>query len=273
MRRLRTLPSYTTFSIMILAFALAATPAAEGDAGKDARALVADAVAAVGGADQLRALGDVEYVYVYRAATGKTDVSVERYAFDGELSWARFAVRDNVVLPDLAGELVQGFNGRQAWSTLNGRRLEDQAALGLAGFLRKTNYYWFTMMFKLLDPGVQHSYEGVRQVGDERYDTVRMTFEAGVGDASDTYLLYINPQTHRVDRFLFTVMAFGRSEPLMMEVRYEPVAGLMLPTYRRYAPSSWQGEVAGDAAWAEEISLAVRFGNGFPRSAFDPPQN
>ena len=62
-------------------------------------------VEAIGGVDRLHALKDVEYQYTYRTGE-KEDVSLERYVFDGELSWGKFSKRENIMLPDLEGELI-----------------------------------------------------------------------------------------------------------------------------------------------------------------------
>jgi hypothetical protein len=41
--------------------------------------------------EKLRTFRDVEYKYTYRdKKTGKADISIERYVFDGELSWAKY---------------------------------------------------------------------------------------------------------------------------------------------------------------------------------------
>lgn len=74
-----------------------------------------------------------------------------------------------------------------------------------------------------------------------------------------------------MDQFLFTVMDFGREEPLLMKVDYVEAEGLMLPAMRRYAPSNWEGEVADDAAWVLEICEEIRFDNGFRKSLFERP--
>lgn len=247
-------------------------PVSAETAGKDPKVLVDRVHAAVGGLDRLKALKDVEYTYVYRDnATGEEDISLERYVFEGELSWARYSKREKHALPAMAGEIVQGYDGNRTWVTRDGVLLENEQAVGTADFLRKTNYYWFAMMFKLLDPGISYAYEGSRQVGATAYDLVRIGFAEGVGDASDTYLLYINPQTGLVDRFLFTVMDFGMSEPLLMTVEYAEVEGLKLPAVRRYIQSNWAGEIVGEA-WIDEIMSEIRFDNGFDVAAFAPPR-
>ena len=238
---------------------------------KDARALVAKVVDAAGGEGALRAKHDVEYTYIYRrAGTGALDVSVERYVFDGEKSWARYDIHEGVA-PGATGPVVQGYDGRSTWQTIGGKRTVDEQGLAMADFLRKTNFYWFAMTFKLLDPGIRYAYQGEQRIRGTTYELVQLTFDEGVGDVSDTYVLYINPETWRVDQFLFTVLDFDKKDPFMMEVEYERIEGVLLPVKRRYAKSDWSGKVDEDAQWTEEISVGIRFDNGFGSALFNPP--
>lgn len=241
--------------------------------GKDPKALVEKMVQSVGGRDRLYALKDVEYEYTHHdVAEGKKDVSTERYIFDEELSWAKYSVREKFVNPDLEGEIIQAYDGKETWTTHDGKLLNDPQVLKFADFTRKTNFYWFTMMFKLLDPGVNYEYKGIRNVDGTEYEIVEITFGENVGDAQDTYVLYINPQTYLVDQFLYTVMDFGMKDPFLMKVQYEEIEGLKLPTKRVYAPADWQGIPKTDV-WNEEISTNVKFDNGFERSMFEKPFN
>jgi hypothetical protein len=236
------------------------------------RELIEQMAAVVGTMDDLKALGDVEYRYSYRdAQTGREDVSIERYVFDGEYSWAEYLLRENLMLPDIPGDMVQGYDGEKTWVTVDGTPQEDAMIVKMADFARKTNYYWLTMFQKLLDPGTHQTHEGTRMVDGVEYELVRITYGEGVGDVQDTYLLYVHPETHLVDQFLFTVMDFNMIEPLLMKVKYESFGEVMLPTWRSYAPSNWEGEVAEDAEWTDEISEALRFGNGFTRAMFQAP--
>lgn len=232
--------------------------------------LVLQMIQAIGGKDGLYKAKDVEYTYSYVDPEGVKDVSTERYIFDGEYSWAKFTTHQKFVFPGVEGEVVQGYNGKASWTTLNGQASEDAQALQLADFLRKTNYYWFAMMFKLADPGVNYEYKDTREVDGINYEMVQVTFGDNIGDAQDTYLLYINPETYLVDQFLFTVMGFGRTEPLLMKVKHEEVDGLKLTTYRKYAPANWEGEVL-EEQWTEEISENVKFNNGFELASFEKP--
>ncbi len=234
------------------------------------KALVMEMIETVGPMEQLREKRDVEYTYVYERASGDRDVSLERYRFAGELSWAKFLER-GVTSPDLEGVLIQGFDGRSAWVTVDGSPRDDEALLSRARFSRKTNFYWFAMMQKLADPGVTYRYEGTRSVDGVDYEVVTIGFKDGVGDAKDAYVLYIHPETKLVDRFLFTVMAFGRSEPLLMTVEYEDLDGVKLPTQRKYTASDWEGNVASEAKWTLETMKDLKFNNGFDPELFAKP--
>ncbi|MFZ1863236.1 MAG: DUF6503 family protein [Polyangiales bacterium] len=260
--------------ILLVALSASSFVAARGELAAqatDPKALVAKVVEEAGGADALRNKTDVEYTYLYRrAGTGAIDVSLERYVFDGEKSWARYQVHESVH-PSGPGPVVQGYDGQSTWQTVAGLRSGDEKSLAMADFLRKTNFYWFTMTFKLLDPGMRYTYEGKKKVGATTYELVKIGFDDGVGDVSDTYLLYIDPKTWRIDQFLFTVLDFGRKDPFLMKVEYERIDGVLLSTRRRYAPSDWSGKVPKDAQWTDEVSLGVRFDNGFEDTLFEAP--
>ncbi|MEL7002908.1 MAG: DUF6503 family protein [Bacteroidota bacterium] len=232
--------------------------------------LVLEMIEAIGGKNGLYKAKDVEYTYSYVDPEGLKDVSTERYIFDGEYSWAKFTTHDKFVSPGVDAEVIQGYDGSESWVTVGGQLSEEEQVLGLSDFLRKTNYYWFAMMFKLADPGLNYEYKGTRSVDSINYEIVEVTFGENIGDAQDTYVLYINPETKLVDQFLFTVMGFGIKDPLLMKVKHEEIDGLKLTTYRKYAPANWNGEVIAEQ-WTEEISENVKFNNGFEATAFAKP--
>ena len=225
---------------------------------------------AAGSYNDLKSLNDVEYTYtVKNVDTGKSDISIERYVFDGELSWGKFLQRGDKTFPDLKGEIVQGYNGKETWMTVDGQPVSDDAALKYADFTRKTNFYWFAMMQKLLDPGIIYSYKGKEIVGDIEYELVELSYEPGIGDVSDTYTLYVNPKTHLVDRFFFTVMDFGITDPILMEVEYNQFDGVKLPVTRKFSatvPDIGTMNIV-------EIMTGIKFNNGLNRTLFDKPQN
>ncbi|NIP30073.1 MAG: hypothetical protein GTN59_05765, partial [Candidatus Dadabacteria bacterium] len=230
---------------------------------KDPKQLIQKMTDKTGTYEKLLHLRDVQYKYTTTdSKTGAEEVSIERYIFDGELSWARFIKHELHVFPDKKGEVIQGYNGKESWVTLDGQLVEDPAAIKLADFLRKTNFYWFSMMQKLLDPGIIYTYGGKKTVNGIDYDTVKIEFESGVGDVSDTYLLYINRNTNLIDQFLFTVMNFNITEPYLMKLEYEEVNGLLLPAKRKLTKSNWNGDILEDS-WTHEIMTEIKFNNNF----------
>jgi hypothetical protein len=253
-----------------LVIALSCLVATSALADDKAAELVAAMQKKTGTMQDLHALKDVEYTYTYRSgATGKLDLSVERYRFDGELSYGRYVVHEVFVSPDLKGEVIHAYDGEQYYATIDGRPLEDPEVMALVRFGRPTNYYWFTMMQKLTDPGTVHEYQGTRIVDGVTYDLVQLTFESKNDRPTDRYVLYFNRSTQLIDRFLFTVIDFGKTDPYMMEVEYDRFGKLLLPTYRRYAPSNWSGEIKKDE-WNEEIMTGLHFDNGFTKADFRP---
>ncbi|MEM9252485.1 MAG: hypothetical protein AAGB29_09070 [Planctomycetota bacterium] len=235
---------------------------------------MSEVASAVGTYADLQAKGDVQYTYIYRDNNTFTeDISTERYLFDGELSWARYDVHNKFVFPGQAGPAVQGWDGENAWTTLDGQAVTDPQAVGVAEFLRKTNFYWFAMMQKLSDPGTIHEYKGTREVNGVDYELIELSFESPEDLQSDTYLLYIHPETHRVDRFLFTVVDFGITDPVLMEVSHQRFGDVVLPITRRYTPAlSWDGDVAPEAVWIDEQMSDIQFNNGFSREDFKAPR-
>jgi hypothetical protein len=225
----------------------------------DPKALIQESVDAMGGKQAFYAKEGVVYTYTYRKPDGKEDISTETYRFSDEYSKAVYSKRE-LLFPDQSGEMVQVYDGKTIAVTLDGKAITEAEVVKRADFLRKTNYYWFAMMFKLLDPGLVYSYEGSQHVDGVDYQKVKVGFEDGIGDVKDTYLLYINSETKLIDFFLFTVMDFGRDEPLLMKVEYETVDGIQLPATRKYMPAhDWQANHDPAGPWVDEIMTDICF--------------
>ena len=136
-------------------------------------------------------------------------------------------------------------------------------------FNRKTNLYWFAMIQKLLDPGLKYEFLKEEAIGNNQYNIVKISFESANGEPTDIYQLYINQETKLVDQFLFTVVAYGVVEnPMLMQMEYEEVDGLLIPTKRKYKKSTWDAEVS-DAPWILVDWSDIKFDNGLERSEFE----
>jgi len=210
---------------------------------QNANQIVAEMVEALGGKQAFYNLNNVTYDYAYTNPKGRKLRGIETYVFEGELSLGNYS--EHSLLGSM-GKIIEGYNGTNAWVKVNGTISNDKKANGLARFLRKTNYYWFTMFFKLQDEGVNLEHVGTKKVEGHAYDLVKVTFGNAIGDAQDTYILYINKRTKLVDQFLFNVVANNSLEPRLMKVRYETVDGIKIATERSYIDANWDGDVVGE---------------------------
>ena len=228
--------------------------------------MIYEFVQKVGNHDKLTAKKDVVYTYKYQTPDGKSDITTEKYLFADELSYAAFKTHERT-LPKLEGDIEQGYDGEDYWVKNNGDMVEDEEAVKHAAFIRPTNYYWFAMNQKLLDPGLNYEYIAEKEVDGITYDVVKISFKPA-DDPSDVYQVYINKKTGLVDQFLFTVVDFGVVEkPMLMKVKYETVDGLMIATDRKYKMSTWEADV-DDKPWISVKWSDIKFNNGLTPEDF-----
>lgn len=221
----------------------------------------------VGNYNKLSAKKDVIYTYTYQTPDGKKDVVTEKYIFDGELSYGAYNIHERT-FPQLAGLVEQGYDGSEFWIKHNGTILEDNQLLKGVEFNRPTNFYWFTMMQKLLDDGITYEHLGEKSINDTDYDIVKVTFDIDNKETSDIYQLYINKKTQLVDQFLFTVADYGVIEtPYLMVLDYETIDGITLATQRKYKTSTWEADVS-DAPWIVVTWSDITFDNNLTKAMF-----
>lgn len=226
---------------------------------------------AMGGWNKLYKLNDVQFTYNYEYPdVNQKDRSIEKYIFEGEHSWAKYDVHQINVMPDKGGEVIQSYVNHKAAMSHDGKMMKDAASLGLSQFLRKANYYWFTMMYKLSDPGVELSMMDAETVNGINYQKVRVDFNpTTVGKAeNDIYVLYINPKTKLVDQFLFSLPARGVMQPVvLMTVEYQTVNGVKVPAKRAVFQPGADGKLSKTANLVQ-TSSNIKFNNGFTAADF-----
>ncbi len=229
--------------------------------------LVKKMVAKVGDYEKLQKKNDVVYTYNYITPEGKYDQSIEKYIFDGELSYGQYLTHQRT-FNDLNGIIEQGYDGNEYWLKHNGRIIDDKDRLKRVAFNRPTNFYWFAMMQKLLDPGLSYEYLGESKLEGKWYDIVKVSFDSEDDQPKDIYQLYINRKTSMVDQFLFTVADFNvMEEPFLMKLQYEKIEDLYIPTIRKYKKSDWNAKVT-DKPWIEVKWTNIRFDNNLKRENF-----
>lgn len=209
---------------------------------------------------------DVTYTYTYETPDGKADVSTEKYIFDGEYSYGKYEKHERT-FPQLEGIIEQGYDGSEYWLKHNGKVLLDEKMLKRVAFNRPTNFYWFTMMQKLLDPGLNYEHLGEKSINNEKYDVVKITFKSEDPKPKDIYQLYINKKTSLVDQFLFTVADFNAMDPKLMQVQYEEVDGILIPSKRQYKNATWDADVT-DKPWIKVTWSDIKFNTGITKEDF-----
>lgn len=223
------------------------------------KSMVEAVAQASGGMNKLKSLKDVSYDYNYLKPDGNKDVSVEKYIFEGEASWARYTTHQVNVPETLEGDVVQFYDGKTAFASVNGVESTDPSVVGTGEFLRRANHMWFTMMFKLADPGTTHEYQG--KVGN--YDAVKVSYDPAVTgkEQNDTYILHINPETKMVEEFFFSLPAFEVNAPVLKAIcTYTEIDGIQVMTKREMlAPNPETGEMG--PMLTQEISN-VKFNTG-----------
>lgn len=217
-----------------------------------------------GGWGDLWKKGDVEYTYDYRSSDGKADVSVERYIFQNEVSFGKYLQHEINFMPNEEGNVVQCFDGNETVVMLNGSKTENEQLIGVSDFLRKANYFWFTMPYKLTNDGTIVTYQGQEDYKGTTYDKVHVTYDAEITgkEQNDIYVLYVNPETKLIDRFYFSLPFLGVNEPVIIaNYEYEDIDGQLIASKRTYFLPSENG-------YSEEPNLIqtltdIKFDNGF----------
>jgi len=226
---------------------------------------------AMGGWNKMYDLKDVQFTYNYEyPGQNKKDVSIEKYIFEGEHSWAKYTTHQINVMPEAGGEVVQSLYNNKIMVTHDGKVMTDEKMNGLGIFLRKANYYWFTMMYKLSDPGVKLTDMGEETMNDLAYHKVKVEFNADeVGkEVNDSYIIYINPKTNLVDQFYFSLPAMGVNQPvILMKVEYQTIDGVKVPSKRYVFQPNEEGAYGAEPNLVQ-TSSNIKFNNGFTAKDF-----
>ncbi len=218
-----------------------------------------------GGWGNLWSKNDVQYTYNYHSTNdNKYDISTERYIFDSEASYGHYTKHEINVMPEVEGEVTQCFDGKETIVMVNGTKNSDQQANVVGDFLRKANYFWFVMPYKLNDKGTITTYLGKEELNGKTYDKLNVTYDPAITgkEQNDIYILYVNPETKLIDRFYFSLPFMSVEEPVIIaDYEYKDVDGQMIATKRSYYLPSENG-------YSENPNLVqtltdIKFNNGF----------
>lgn len=184
-------------------------------------------------------------------------------AHGGEQAWAQYGAveydftleignskRTDHQLVDLKERRVRasnnsytaGFDGVQAWVAPNVDALDHNNPR----FYLTSYYYYLLMPFVFSDAGTNVTAIEQGTLQGETYDRIKVTYGENVGESDDTYVGYIDPDTHRLRAIVFTVTYFENqddpSTALVFE-EWQKTGGLRVPKTGQYY--SWTDEGLG----------------------------
>lgn len=173
---------------------------------------------------------------------------------------------------DYGGAMQAYWDGEKAWSV-------NWMVPMPPRFLALLNYYFVNLPWMTQDAGVNLGEPGTATLWDDptEYITVKMTFDAGVGDTPDDYyVLYIHPETYqlRANEYIVTYRSIlpegvTTTEPhILVYDEYTELGGLVVPThytiyltdqtiYGSCAFTDWSFSDPWDASWMEMPEGAV----------------
>ena len=145
-------------------------------------------------------------------------------------------------------------------------------------FWALTGFYFQQIPFVLADPGLTYEALPDDSIDGTPHDMVRVGFGTGVGDTpDDTYILYLDKQTGRVDAIRYTV-SYGRDvgpeadlpQTFFDYADYVTVDGLTVPTrFTGYTYSATAG--IGDTLRNEAFADSISYRRPFDASKLEPP--
>jgi len=166
------------------------------------------------------------------------------------------------------------FDGERAWMAPDSIERPNPRFWALSGF------YFQQIPFVFADPGVHYEALPDDTLDGERREMVEVTFEPDKGDSpGDTYTLYLEPDSGRVDAIRYSV-SYGRDvepgadlpESFLDYQDFVTVDGLTVPT-TFYGPTYSEEDGIGDELYNEAFADSISYRRSFDESKLEPPEN
>lgn len=141
-------------------------------------------------------------------------------------------------------------------------------------FMKNLTFYFVAIPFVLADEGVNLTDLGSKEVNDRKYNVIKATFGEGVGDASeDQYLLYINPNTDKIDFINYSVTYFDKTKATKynaLKYEWQNVNGLLFP--EKYIGYKWENEELGEIRYESPFEKVSFSEEKMEETIFDIPE-
>ena len=233
----------------------------------EAGKIIWQAMESAGGLEKWYSNGPISFQFDY-VPVGKGARRNSTQVID---TWNNKAVHHDIENPTAS----YGWDGKDAWVTMK----------DTAYFEYNLRFWAMTPIFFLAQP-FNFDGEGVileklddKVLNDITYDAVKITFEAGTGDAPDDYYInYFDKKTHQlaVLRYIVSYPKYFKNgghtpEKTMTLHNFKTVNGITLPTgYKTYMTSEDEG-LAGDVVTDITVS-DIKFLPETKKAAFDIPK-
>lgn len=157
-----------------------------------------------------------------------------------------------------------GYDGQDFWYMADSIPAEHPEPR----FYINLQFYFFALPFVLADPGITYEDLGKRPFDGKDYDVVKVGYKEGVGEApEDQYLLYLDPDTHRLHLLLYSVTYFNAENATRYNAAiyedWQEVYDLWVP--RKMTSHQWDAEAEqiGEVRYIKTFS-DVRFSTEAP---------
>ena len=233
----------------------------------EAGEIVWNAMEAHGGLDRWYANGPLSFRFNYQPLDGKT----ARDSYQTVDTWSNRAVHTSAT--DSTAHF--GWTGEQAWVKAKDSTFFEYDTK----FWALTPLYFYGQPFVLNGEGVNLELLPEVTYKQQKQDVVKVTFDAGTGDAPDDYyIFYFSKESHKLVtiRYIVSYPEYfkdgGHAPEKFMEVMGEnTVNGILFPTsYKTY----WLTKDKKPGEYITQIDVSnVSFENDLPKDFFDVPKD
>ena len=156
-----------------------------------------------------------------------------RHAWDKWSGWHRVEGKNRQGQPYV---IIHNLNDSLGTAWVSGNKIEGDSLRKLIKFGKSSwvnDTYWMLMPYKLRDPGVTLRYEGEAKVDGRPYDKIALSFDQVGETPGDHYWVYVNPQTHRVERWDMVLQSDKPPAKSYTWEAWQAHDGLWFPTAHR----------------------------------------
>ena len=173
--------------------------------------------------------------------------------------WDRYTGRHRLEGKTRDGDayvVLLNLNSREGKAWLNGEpvggeELDQWLERAWSAWINDT--YWLFMPYKLMDPGVNLSHDGVETIDGNTYDKLKLTFEQVGLTPGDTYWAWINRETGLMDQWAYVLQDWeeGREATVWKWLDWQRHGNIMLASKRVNPENDRQAELGRIAVFDE----------------------